>query len=390
MKEKPTIGVFFGSRSPEHDISIITGELIIGGLKGLGYKVVPVYLSKEGVWYINEKLGNLSFFQKDIWDFKNWQQYYLDLEESKEKIVLVKKGVFKKKVVIDLAFPAFHGKYGEDGTIQGLWEIFNIPYVGCDVSSCALAKDKILTKLIYKANSIETTEFVWFYNFEWQNQKEKILKEINQKLIFPLFVKPARLGSSIGIKKVKNQKELEEAIEVALHYDEKVLVENGIEKVRDLTCAVLGNFDNPFPTLVQESLYDVDFFSFEDKYLKEGGAQTGKAKNRIIIPAEVPKEISTKIQELSKKIFKIFGCSGIARIDFLYSEKENKIYANEINPLPGTLYHHLFKKSGIELSELLEKLINLAYERHREKNSLITTFSSSVLKSSHLKGKLKI
>ncbi|HOK17152.1 MAG TPA: D-alanine--D-alanine ligase family protein [Candidatus Paceibacterota bacterium] len=389
-RKKATIGVFFGSRSPEHDISIITAELIISGLKGLEYPVIPVYFAKDGTWYINEKLGNLSFFQTDIWDFKNWHRYYLDLENSKEKIVLKQKGIFGKKVVIEIAFPAFHGQYGEDGTIQGLWETFNVPYIGCDVSSCALAKDKVFTKLIYQANQIPTVNFVYFYNFEWNIQKEKILKEIETKLNYPLFVKPARLGSSIGIKKVKNQNELEEAIEVALHYDEKVLVENGIENVRDLTCAVLGNFKNPFVSLVQESLYEVDFFTFEDKYLKGGGAQTGKARQKIVIPAEIPNKLTEEIQKLAKEIFIMFGGTGISRIDFLYDEEENKLYANEINPLPGTLYHHLFKKSGVEFPQLLQKLIDLALERHKEKQQLITTFNSSVLKSSNLKEKLKL
>lgn len=388
--EKPTIGVFFGSRSPEHDISIITGELIISGLKGLNYKVIPIYFAKNGTWYINEKLGELKFFQKDIWDFKNWHSFYLDLEKSNKKMVFKQKGIFGKTIMIDIAFPAFHGKYGEDGTIEGLWEIFNIPYIGCDVSSCAIAKDKVLTKLLYQTAEIPTVDFVYFYNYQWQEKKEEILEDIKKKLKYPLFVKPARLGSSIGIKKVKNEKELIEAIEVAFYYDDKILVENGIEKVRDLTCAVLGNNDNLFTTLVQESLYEKDFFSFEDKYLKGGGAQTGKALEKIIIPAEIPEKLTNLIQETAKKIFKLIGGSGIARIDFLYDQKDNQLYANEINPLPGTLYHHLFKKSGIELNELLEKLIDLAIEKHKEKNHLITTFSSSVLKSSNLKGKLKL
>ncbi|MGB9680735.1 MAG: D-alanine--D-alanine ligase family protein [Minisyncoccia bacterium] len=387
---KPTIGVFFGSRSPEHDISIITGELIVSGLKGLGYRVMPVYFSKDGTWYINEKLGELSFFQKDIWDFKNWHRFYLDLEKSKGKLALKQKEIFGKTIIIDIAFPAFHGRYGEDGTIQGLWEIFNIPYVGCDVSACAIAKDKILTKLLYQANNISTIDFVYFYNYEWEKSKEEILKNINKNLHYPLFVKPARLGSSIGITKVKEEKELIESIEAALYYEEKVLVENGIEKVRDFTCAILGNYDNLFATFIQESLYEKDFFSFEDKYLKQGGAQTGKALEKIVIPAQIPQKLTQEIQVTAKKIFRLIGGNGIARIDFLYDEKNNKVYANEINPLPGTLYHHLFKKSGLELNDLLQKLIDLALERHKDKNKLITTFNSSVLKSGSLKGKLKI
>ena len=384
-----TIGVFFGSRSPEHDVSIITGELIISGLKKLGYNVVPIYLDKEGRWCTDDKLGSIEFFQKaDRKILPKFSRFYLDLEASRGKIVFRKKGLAGKKIIVDLAFPAFHGRFGEDGTIQGLFEILDVPYVGCDVASSAVTMDKVLTKLMYQALEIPSVPFVFFQTEDWQSQKPQILQGIKNKLKWPVFVKPSRLGSSIGIAKVSNEKELEFAIEVGLHYDEKVLVEQGVENLMDVTCAVLGN-ENPIPSLLQESAFSDEFFSYEEKYLKEGGAQLGRAEKNIIIPARLDPEKTKEIRNLAVQVFKDFGCSGIARVDFLYDKKEDKIYANEINTLPGTLYHHLWNKSGVRLPELLTKLIQFAESRHEKQKKLISIFESEILKQAGA-GKLKL
>lgn len=377
-----TIGVFFGSRSPEHDVSIITAQLIISELKKMNeYKVVPVYLSKEGEWHISDELGELKFFhredKKEI--LKKFNCYFIDLEKSKGKIVFKKKGLVSKKIVIDLAFPAFHGSFGEDGTIQGLFEMFNIPYVGCGVAAAALAMDKILTKLMYLAHGIETAKFLYFDKSGWAKNKSAWLKKIKSDLKYPLFVKPPLLGSSIGITKADNDKDLEFAIEAALYYGERVLVEEGIQNLKDITCAIIGNNELTV-SLIQESNFSADFLNYEEKYLKDGGAQTGKSEKSVKIPAGLNKETTDKMQELAKRIYKIFGCSGIARIDFLYDAEKDKLYANEINTMPGTLYHHLWKASGIELADLVRKLIDLALERHKSKNEIQYTFESDILK----------
>ncbi len=370
------IGVFFGSRSPEHDVSIITGEFIISGLKKLNYNITPVYLDKQGRWFLGEELDKLSFF-KDGGDLNKLKPYYLDLEKSVGKMVFKQKGLLGKEIEIDLAFPAFHGQNGEDGTIQGLFELCNISYVGCDVASSAIAMDKVLTKEFYLAHNIPTTKFVNFLADEFKNNKEKILQKITD-LKYPLFIKPARLGSSIGITKAKDKSELEQAIEVAMHYENKILVEEGVENLMDVTCAVLGN-ENPKASVLQESLFGDDLFSYEDKYLEEGGAQLGNAEDKLKIPARLDENITKQTQELAIKIFKLFGCSGTTRVDFLYNKQENKMYANEINTLPGTLYHHLWKKSGVEFEELLEQLIKLAQEKYKVKKDLTSSFESKIL-----------
>lgn len=375
-----TIGVFFGSRAPEHDISIITGQLIVAGLKDIGLDVVPIYISKKGRWYIGKQLDSILFFRLPNKEDKltKMKEYSLDMEASSGKMVFRAKGLWPKKVEIDIAFPALHGINGEDGTIQGVFELVNIPYVGCDVAASAIAMDKVLTKMLYKANDIPTVPFVYFKRSDWEKNKADWLSKIAGELSWPLMVKPARLGSSIGMAKVKDSSELEFAVEVALHYDDKVLVENCVEQLMDVTCAVLGN-DEPVASLLQESLFEDDIFSYEDKYLRDGGAQTGKSKSNIVIPARLPAETTREIQAMSKRIYRLTGCSGISRVDYLYDKADQKIYANEINAMPGTIYHHLWKKSGIGLPELLRRLIDLAEEKFAARRKLTMTFESDIL-----------
>jgi len=380
---KKTIGVFFGSQSPEHDISIITAELIIAGLKGLEYNVVPVYITKKGQWMIGEELGNMKLFtgaNKEAESKDRFAQYYIDLEESVGKIVFKKKGLMGKSVSIDLAFPALHGSFGEDGAIQGLFEMLGVPYVGCNVPSSAIAMDKALTKQIMMVSSVPTTKFVVFDKADWKNQESRIKNQVKTELKFPVFVKPVHLGSSIGIGKARDEKELEQKIEVAFFYDNKVLVEEAVNDVMDVTCCVIGN-ETLTASFLQESLYNKDMFGFEEKYLKEGGAQTGKSQSSLVIPARLDEVITKAIQETAKQVYKALGCSGIARVDFLFDKQLNKFFANEVNPLPGTLYHHLWKASGIEFNQLLQKLIAFADENYKQKKEINSTFESSVLTS---------
>ena len=285
-----------------------------------------------------------------------------------------------KSIVIDLAFPALHGSYGEDGTIQGMFEMLGIPYVGCDVPSSAISMDKALTKIMMRDAGIPTTKFIHFYKKDWAAGKQAIIDQIKQ-LRWPVFIKPVHLGSSIGIAKVKpgDEKDLEFRIEVALHYDNKVLAEEGVENVMDVTCCVIGN-DELTASVLQESTFASDLFDFEEKYLKGGGAQLGKSQGGVVIPARLDAGVTSAIQNTAKDVYRALGCSGIARMDFLLDKTTGKFFANEVNPLPGTLYHHLWKASGVELNQLLEKLIKFAQEKYQQKRSVTFTFESNVLK----------
>lgn len=382
MNAIKTIGVLFGGKSPEHDISIITGQLIISVLKKMPeYKVVPVYLDKEERFFIDERLSSLTFFSDADYHDKlsGWGNYSLDLDASRNCLLFKKGSIFSaKKIKIDFVFPAFHGNLGEDGSMQGLLNIFGVPYVGCDVAASAVAMDKVLTKMFYQGLNVPTTKFIACSNFQWAENKEAILKDIRENLQWPVFVKPPHLGSSIGITKVCNQADLEAACEVALHYDNKLLVEESVENLVDVTCAVRGH-KNPQPSLLQESSFSDDLFSYEDKYLSDGGAQLGRAEKQLIIPANLSADITNAIQETSVKIFQSLGCSGMARFDFLYNKVTNQYFANEINPFPGTLYHHLWQKSGVEIEVLVRGLIEDALIRQSEKEAATYGFSSEVL-----------
>ncbi len=380
------IGVFFGGKNPEHDISIITGQLILDGLRRSGHEAHPVYVDKDGGWHLGEKLGSISFF-KNKPDLGNSGAWTLDLEKSRGVMVFRKKGFFGKTVTIDLAFPAFHGQNGEDGTMQGLFEMMGIPYVGCGVTASAIAMDKVLTKIWYEQAGFPTAKFIYFKKSDWEKNRGDFINKINTGLSWPLFVKPARLGSSIGIAKVANEKELGFALDVAFHYDEKAIVEEGVPNVMDLTCAVIGN-DSPKASLVQECLFSEGFFSYEDKYLTGGGAQTGKNSRGFEIPARISEPAASAIKNLALQVFTKLECAGIARIDFLYDTVADRIFVNEINPLPGTLYHHLWEKSGIPLEALLKELIRLAKDRHETKRRITTSFPSSILSHADWSAKL--
>lgn len=374
------IAVFFGGKSPEHEVSIITGQLVISELRKTKHAVVPVYVSKDGRWYAEDAMRKLDFFtQGDIDEkLKGFKECMSKSDASGKKMVLVKQGIISKEIIVDLAFPAFHGMNGEDGTMQGVFELANVPYVGCGVAASAMTMDKVLTKKMYESEGIPTTKFIYFNAFDWKKGKDGVTKKA-MNLKFPLFVKPARLGSSIGIAKVKNENDLIQACEVALHYDSKVIVEEAVENMVDITCAVMGN-DELVASLVQESVFDGEHFSFEAKYLEDGGAQLGNAKDSIIIPARLSDETTKQVREMAMRVYKLLDCAGLARIDFLFDKAKEVFYVNEVNTMPGTLYHHLWKASGVEIGELIKKLISFAIEKHEEKNNITFTFKNDVLK----------
>jgi len=382
------VGVFFGSRSPEREVSIITANLIMKGLRALGYNVVPVYLSESGKWCISQAFANLDFYRQDNFDKKAEKFSGWNLKtDQKEKLVFIKGGLIKKELMIDIAFPAFHGAYGEDGTIQGLFEMLQVPYVGCDVASSALAMDKVLTKRLYQALNVPTTSFTYYQKSDkdqdgWRDTILGLVKKAALK--FPLFVKPARLGSSIGISKVFNDEELIFGCEVVFYYDKKVIIEEAVEPLIDITCAVRqGPSGLPEPSLLQESLFNAPFLSYEEKYLKKGATQIGGAKGKgksYQIPARLDENLTKKIRDTAVAVFTEFGCSGMARVDFLVNSETKEFFVNEVNTIPGTLYHHLWKASGVSFEKLLSDLILAAQKRFQESKNIKYIFKSDILK----------
>lgn len=377
------IGVFFGGRSPEHDVSIITGELIISELKKMGHVVVPVYVAKDGTWYSSPQLSELKFFKDtDSTDsLKKLKKYTLSLSAvERGQLVLKTGGLFGKEVVIDFAFPAFHGPYGEDGTFQGLCEFIGVPYAGCGVYASSVAMSKIRTKQLLKQNSIPTTAYKTCSKDEFLANKDEVIATLPQGLTYPLFVKPAHGGSSIGISRVRSERELADALELALYYDTHAVIENGVTNLKDLTCAVLEQNGTFKASVVQESvLGESGFFDYEKKYLEDGGAQTGNAENSLVIPANIDTALANTVQKYAIQICKLVEGNGTLRVDFLLNESSGELFANEINTLPGTLYHHLWEKSEVSLNVVIGNMMTAGTERFEKQKGMATDFSSSIL-----------
>jgi len=379
------IGVFFGGRNVEHDISIITGEFVLAELNKMGLNAVAIYIDKEGRFHINQEISKLKFFKEDFKKkLSKMKECNLSLASNKGYLEFKERGFNGKILKVDFAFPAFHGLFGEDGSIQGLFEFLNIPYTGCGVYASSVAIDKIITKKLFKSLDIKTTNFLDLQKDNYQQDEQGIIDKIKEKLNFPLFIKPAKSGSSIGISKVDSENQLRDALKLSFFYDGNAIIENGVENLVDLTCATLSNGKEVIVSEVQQSVLNEDgFFDYQIKYMEDGGAQTGNAENNLIIPASITDDIKNQIKELSKKIFINLKGNGTARIDFLLNSKTEEIFANEINTLPGTLYHHLWKKSGKSISEVLEYMILDGQKRYKEVQKISLEFNSDVLSSAN-------
>lgn len=380
-----TIGVFFGGQSPEHEISIITGEFIIAEMKKMGLNVVAVYVDRNGTWYSDESITKLAFFKEEYKEkLKILPEYYLNLKLSQYKLALQQKGIFnKEKMSIEFIFPAFHGLYGEDGTAQGLAEFFQVPYAGCGIYASSIAVDKELTKKLLQALDIPTTEFLVVHKEEYIGNESKIERKIQEIFNLPVFVKPARSGSSIGITKIKKEEDLKDALNLALYYDPKIVVEKSVENIVDVTCAVLSDGDQIIISEIQESLFKSDLFDYSVKYLEDGGAQTGNAEVNLVIPAKIPSKQTKKIKEICETLFKELEASGTMRVDFLLNKKTGELFTNEVNTLPGTLYHHLWKKSGIEINTVLEMMLKNGMKRWKKSQEIHKEYATNVLENAN-------
>ena len=378
-----TIAVIFGGKSAEHDVSIITAHTpIIDSLLASGqFDVWPVYITKEGKWYADKAMNDIGFFKDPDYEAKLAKQKPVRLSFEKG-LDIAWPGLLSKSVHIDVVFPSMHGTYGEDGSLMGVLRMAGVPFVGCDIFASAVAMDKVLTKQVVAAEGMPVVPYAWFTRADWAKGKDALLAKI-KALHAPYFVKPVHLGSSIGIAKVREDKELENAIEVALHYDDKVLVEEGIEPLLEITLPIMGN-DEPRTAECERPLNKTEFFDFSDKYLS-GGKKGGKGSAGVNaqyseVPANIGDQMTKKIKDLGVRVYKTLGCTGIARVDFLVNADTNDVYVNEVNTLPGSLYHHNWKKAGVSNMELVLGLVKLAEERFAATSNTTYTFQSDILK----------
>ncbi len=375
---KKRIGLFFGSKSVEHEISIITAMQVLNAIDKEKYEVIPIYIDKSGEFFTGEYLKEINNFKNLSLIPKNSQRIINLKLNVKDRMIFETESLFNRKIEIDIAFSTIHGTYGEDGKIQGIFEMLNIPYVGADVTSSALGMDKVLMKEIFKANDLPIVNHLWIKRDEWENKKDEIIKNIEEKIKYPLFVKPANLGSSIGITKAYDRENLIYGVEIAKFYDRKIIFEQSIENLREINCSVLGN-DEPIASVCEEVKSNKDFLDYESKYKSKPKQEQILKKFGHTIPADISDTKTKEIQELAIKTFKAIDCKGIARIDFLMDKTTEKVYVNEINTMPGAISFYLWEASGIPFPNLIDNLINLAYEIYEDKNKNITSIDSDVL-----------
>lgn len=373
------VGVIFGGHSVEHEVSVITGMQVMENIDKSKYEVVPIYITKDGRWLTGSSLMEFKNYKDN--NFKNAKQIILSPNLNDHNIYLHPDGtgLFGKKVLdkLDVIFPALHGTNGEDGTIQGLFELMNIPYAGGGVLASSVGMDKILMKDVYKSYSLPIVDYMWFYRSDWSRDREDVLKKVEEKLGYPTFVKPANLGSSIGINKAKDRDGLINAIEIAINYDRKIIIEKAVESPREINCAVLGYDNEVIASLCEEPVGWTEILSFEDKYVRgnnKGAKSSGETRR---IPADIDETLRVKIEELAKKAFTSIDGRGTSRIDFLI-DQENNVYINEINTLPGSIGFYLWEGKGIPMVTLIDKMIEIAIETHKEKNKNMYSYEANL------------
>lgn len=388
---KTVIGVFFGGKSVEHEVSIISAMQVIENLDSEKYDVVPVYISKDNRFYTSELLTRIEEF-KDLEETKRMSNEVYFTQEDSKLVLNSKKGIFKKVLAkIDIAFPVVHGINVEDGTLEGLLEMYNIPYVGCDVCSSAVGMNKIIFKKVLEASKLPVVEYETLNISEFEEDADKAYEKITRKLTLPIIIKPANLGSSVGIEIVKQKEEFKDKMQNVFAFCDSVLVERCVTNLREINCSVLGNYNEQEVSVLEEPIKNDEILSYKDKYMGEGsksgklGAKSGKlggAKGSGMaslsrkIPAELTKSQEEEVYSLAKETFKILNCEGISRIDFIIDGDNNKIYVNEINTIPGSLSYYLWQPKGIEFSNLLDRAIRYAIKRKERRDKI--TYSTDV------------
>lgn len=377
------IAVFFGGVSPEHDISIVTAiSSIIGPLLlTKKYDVIPIYIAKGGAWYSDESFKDIRTFQNGA--IKDKIEKLKPLTVSFDGgLSLIGGGLRKSSRRIDIVFPAMHGGNGEDGSLMGLLRMANIPFVGCDMPASVIAMDKLLAKQIAEANDIPVAKYEYLYGHAFRQEQDEVLDAVEKSLSYPMFVKPTHLGSSIGISRAKDRGELKDAIEVAAYYDDKIIVEEEVRNLIEVTVPIIGD-ETMEAALVERPLSSGEFFDFDTKYMKggkKGGAKQSGAQGYSELPAKLDDGLYEKALTTAKSVYRSVECEGIARIDLLIDSKRNEVYFNEINPLPGSLYSHNWRAAGVSNIDLVEKLIGFAEARFKKQQKIQKSFSTNFLK----------
>lgn len=384
---KLNIAVFFGGESVEHEVSIISAHQAIEALDKNKYNVIPVYVSKERKLYVSDLLKDMSNYKDLKHLISQCTQVSITSEDNRVVIRPVKTSLFGPKELgtIDVAIPVMHGTNGEDGTIQGFFEMLKVPYAGCDLYGAAIGQDKVLQKNVLNDNNLPITNWFWVYGAEMDTRQSEILDKVH-RLIYPVIIKPARTGSSVGISIAHNDEEYLACFDEARQYDEKIITEKVVKPMREINCSVVGDSYSCVASVLEEvsSVSQDELLSFSDKYL--GGSKStksdgskGMASTARIVPAPLTDEQTRLIQQLAKETFRVLGTSGVCRIDFLMDADTKKVYVNEINTIPGSLAFYLWQAAGVSFSELMDKLVELALDRERRRSKMTFSYETNIL-----------
>jgi D-alanine-D-alanine ligase len=367
-RSKITVGVLFGGRSAEHEVSLVSAAAIINGLDKRKYNVIPIGITPEGKWLSTPDAITVLKARTRL---NSSAERILLPDPALQGLVALHAGSRAPgpRTSLDLLFPVLHGTFGEDGTVQGLFELADIPYVGAGVLGSAIGMDKVVTKQLCEHARIPVTPYVWFSQSQFAKHSMELMSRIEKTFGYPVFVKPANLGSSVGITKAHNRRELKAAVVLASQYDTKILVEKAVRDPREIEVSVIGN-DRPVASIPGEVVSSNEFYDYDAKYVD--------GKSTAIIPARLSPTLTKRIQDYAVRSFAAIDCSGMARVDFLLSKSTGRVYFSEINTIPGftsiSMFPKLWEASGLAFSKLLDRLIELALERHAHRSNLHTTF----------------
>jgi len=394
---KIRVGVIFGGESVEHEVSIISAIQAMNKMDTEKYDIIPIYITKDRKWYTGEILKEIENYS-DPNLIKRYAKEVVLYESNGRFILQAKKGFKKIIKEIDIAFPIVHGTNVEDGVLQGYLQSIGIPFVGPNVYAAVVGQDKLFMKEIFEHEKLPICNYTWFYDCEYQSDSDKIIAKV-EELGYPVIVKPATLGSSVGIKMAHDREELIEAIDDAVNYDNKIIAEKAVENLMELNISILGNYENLSIGAIEQVLPSKDLLTYEDKYIGSGKvkgklgvkykASKGMASASRIVPAKIDETLKKDVEDIAVKAFKALGSSGVVRIDFLVDSKTNKAYINEINSIPGSLSFYLWEPIGKEYTELLDDMINIGIKDYKKRIAKTHSFETNILKGFTELGGLK-
>jgi D-alanine-D-alanine ligase len=379
---KTNVAVFFGGRSVEHEISVISALQAINAFDAEKYNIIPIYITKQGRWFTGSPLLNLRNYRDMKALTTKCTEVFMRPEYGDYNLYKAEVGRFARRnqIIAELhvAIPVLHGTNGEDGIFEGLLQTIGIPFAGCDTLSSANGMDKITMKMILKESGIPVVDYVWFTDRQWFDSRNTLIAQIEEKLGYPVIVKPANLGSSVGIGKAANREELIAKVDNAEKFSQRLIVEHMIEQLKEINCSVLGDADDHQESVCEEPIKTGDILSYEDKYMGGSKSSQGMQASERRIPANLPEDISNKIRHISGETFRVLSCHGVSRVDVMIDEKDNSIYVNEINTIPGSLSFYLWEATGITFTQLMDKLVALAFKRKRDSDRKTFTYDQNI------------